>query len=137
MPDRPQSTPSDLPAIDPAHWEQSEGIRSTLLARFTRPEDAAALARLGHLLFELSLENSGHWPRRPMGGPREEGTAGLAELHFLIGYFRSIGEEHLITELDTPNTRVSLLAGDIALDLKVLADRLAAELARAAAGGGQ
>jgi len=41
MPDLPDSTPppAAVPAIvDPDAWEQTQGFRETLLARFTDPE---------------------------------------------------------------------------------------------------
>jgi hypothetical protein len=132
MPDRSSLplSPSLLPRIDPATWEEFEGFRRTFLMYFSRPGDDLALARISQLAFEMALEYSGHWPDRPMTSPREEAIAGLDELRFIQGFFRSLGEEHQISVLDVPDTRLSVLAGDIALDLKVLGDRFAAELAR-------
>jgi hypothetical protein len=65
MPDRRQSIPAPIPRIDSALWEKGEGFRETLLLQFTEPQANATLRDLGTLLFDLTLECSGSWPRRP------------------------------------------------------------------------
>jgi hypothetical protein len=56
MPDREQSTPAPIPRIDPAQWEDHEGLRETLLRHYTDPEANTTLRRLGNLFLSLSLE---------------------------------------------------------------------------------
>jgi hypothetical protein len=67
MPDRDESIAAEVPRLDPAHWEEHEGFRETLLFYFTEPRTNAALRQLGRLLFDLALENSEDWPTREEG----------------------------------------------------------------------
>ena len=108
MPDRPKST---LPADPtPADVEESIGFHETLLTLF-QPEDAAALRRVGKLLYSLVLE--GDSPN--FGGEGEsvigrELNAALVDAVSLRDYLWAIGQQIGDNELVAGDAQLSLFA---------------------------
>src|SRR3954463_12268594 len=99
MPDRDESTPAPIPRIDPALWEEGEGLRETLLLHYTEPEANETLRRLGKLVFNMSLDCAPSWPHHPEGETRAELAAALADLRQLQGFLSAVGREHEISSL--------------------------------------
>lgn len=65
---RPEGLPApSRPGAPSSDLGEPAALREALLARFERPEDVAALRRLGAMLFEL-VDESGQW------GPRRHGV---------------------------------------------------------------
>ncbi|HEX7182153.1 MAG TPA: hypothetical protein VF756_09945 [Thermoanaerobaculia bacterium] len=126
-----ESTPPTPPTpstIDPAAWEDFQGFRESFLAHFTRPEDNAALRRLGQFLYELILETAGTMPDPPESATRTETRAALADLRHLEGFLGAIGAEHKDASLSPDDARLSELAEVWSVDAGQLADRIEAEL---------
>src|SRR3954470_13151418 len=122
MHDRDESTPAPIPRIDPAHFEESEGFRETLLVRYTEPQANETLRRLGVLLFDLSLTHAEDWPHHSEGETRAELSAALADLRHLQGFLSSVGREHEISSLSDADDALSIFAGEQAGELARIGD---------------
>ena len=108
MSDRPKSTPP-IPSFFSEEWEEFAAFRGTFLRLF-KPEDAAALVRLGRLLYDCALECGREWHRDQ--GPDSEGElrAIAGDFRFLQGHLEAIGREYLQASLDRKGVRLSQLA---------------------------
>ena len=82
--------------IEAAQFEKVPTFRETFLVKFTSPGDAAALRRVGQVLFLMANESQRCWPEPPSGHPRTELRAVLADLRYLEGYLGvdCLGEEY-------------------------------------------
>ncbi len=83
--------PSIPPLTDPERWEEHAGFRYTLLAQFTEPDIAAALARIGSWLYDISLEMAHTWPKPERSSIDLALAAGASDLRFLEGYLGDAG----------------------------------------------
>jgi len=124
MPDQAQSTPAPIPYIDPAKWEEHEGLRETLLLHFTDPEANATLRRLGDLFLNLSLECASSWPHYPEGETRSELRAALADLRHLEGFLSGVGQEHAVSSLSAADDALSRFAARQAQKLSKIAEEI-------------
>ncbi len=128
MPDRDESTPAPIPRIDPALWEQGEGLRETLLLHYTDPEENETLRRFGRLLSNHALEGAMSWPHHPEGETRSELRAALADLRHLEGFLGAVGREHQLSSLSTGDEVLSLFAERQTLAVARIADEIEQEL---------
>ena len=124
MPDQPQSTPAPIPCLDPALWEDHQGFRETLLLHFTDPKANTTLRGLGELLFNVSLECAGDWPHHLEGTTRSELRAALADLRHLQGFLSSVGQEHLVSSLNSADDVLSQFAAGQADEIRRIADQI-------------
>jgi len=125
MPDQEESTPAaPTPRIDPAEWEEHQGLRETLLRHFTDPEANTTLRRLGDLLLTLSLECAPSWPQHPESETRSELRAALADLRHLQGFLAEVGQEHVVSTLLTDDDALSRFAARQAQKLSRIADEI-------------
>jgi len=126
---RPRSVySSPIPRIDPALWEEGEGFRETLLLHFTDLEANETLRRLGKLFLDMSLDCAPSWPHHPQGETRAELAAALADLRHLKGFLAAVGREHEISSLSEADEELSRLAGEHAVEIGSVADRIEREL---------
>jgi hypothetical protein len=132
----PESTPPpEAPAIvappflNPESWEHSPCFRETFLAHFPIQEHNAAFRVLGGLVYDMVLEYSGYWPDHPEGWLRTSLRAAVADLRHVQGMLASLGEEvgdGGSTGEQSDAARLFLLAGSVAADVGVAADRIEA-----------
>jgi hypothetical protein len=123
MPDRDESTPAaPIPRIDPALWEEHEGLRETLLLHITDPEANETLRRLGGFFYNASLACAESWPHHPEGETRAELRAALADLRHLEGFLSSIGRERVVSSLSSADEALSEFAEGQALELSRIAE---------------
>lgn len=99
----PQDPPGDLG--EPA------ALREALLARFERPEDVAALHRLGALLFEL-VNESGQWGPRRAGLPQASPTrlclrAASVDLFHVARDLAALAADRFESALDAEDHRLA------------------------------
>src|SRR3954469_25168663 len=71
------------PAIDPVSWEDFAVFRETFLMYVTPPGYAAALRKVGEMLFTMTLESYNPWPGWPESSTRTELRAAVADLRHL------------------------------------------------------
>lgn len=128
MPDQPHFIAAPIPRIDPDQWEEHEGLRETLLLRYTDPGANETLRRLGAFLFDTALECPVTWPNHPEGATSSELRAALADLRHLEGFLSAVGREHEASELSAADTSLSQFAGRQAVEVGMIADRIEEEL---------
>src|SRR5690348_2400113 len=101
-----------MPPTSRIDWENLEGFRETLLARFASPEDRQALRHLGRMLYDFTLE-------APRDGEATESStwtevaAALAELRFLSSFLHSVGREREVSSLSGRDSALSYVAGQV------------------------
>jgi hypothetical protein len=134
MPDREESTPTPIPQVDPAHWEEHEGFRETFLLHFTGQEANGTLRRFAQILWELVLEASRNWPQHPESTTRLELRAALGDLRHLEGFLGAVGQEHSVSSLAAEERGLSRFAGKQAVKVRKIADVIERELAQSQAG---
>ena len=83
--------PSIPPLADPKGWEAHASLRYTLLSQFTKPEDAAALERVGAMLYDFALDMAPAWPAPPLPTMELALVAGASDLRVLAGYLHDAG----------------------------------------------
>ncbi len=105
MSDRPQS----IPPFQSSEWEEFAAFRGTFLRLF-KPEDAAALERLGRLLYGCALECGREWHRDQAPDSEGELIAIAGDFRFLEGQLDAIGREYLQASLDRKGVKLSQLA---------------------------
>jgi len=84
QPDAPAFAP--VPVIDPAAFEEYEGLRETTLAVFTDAKVNTLLREFVDFVYTVCLEYSKYWPREPEGSFKHQTRAALADLRHLQGY---------------------------------------------------
>lgn len=126
MSDRPKSTP---PSDDenPNAWEELSAFRRTFLQMF-RPDDAAALDRVGRLLFDCALECAREWLPDTKPTSYDDLLAVVRDLRFMQGYLESMGREHLEASLSREGVIHSQLAESQAVNVGKIADVISARL---------
>lgn len=133
MRNRPKSTvpPAAVgpPAVDPRKWEDYPAFRETFLHHFTEPEYNEALRRFGTLLVDMLLEFTRFMPDEPEGVTRHELRAAAADLRYLQGFLRMVGEEQEVFDLDDQPEQLRLCQLAARLSLRV--EQLAAKLEKA------
>jgi hypothetical protein len=77
--------------IDSAAWEDFAVFRETFLMYLTPPDYAAALRKVGEILFTMILENYAPWPGWPESSTRTELRAALADLRHVEGFLGAVG----------------------------------------------
>jgi hypothetical protein len=118
------------PLLDPNRWERYEGLRETTLAVFTEPQLNAALRTVWSLTHSMALEYRRYWPHEPAGNFRHQAWAGLADLRHLQGFFASLCSERTASVLTPDEEELALFCGQLASQVRRLADTLEQELAR-------
>jgi hypothetical protein len=118
--------------IDPAAWEDFAVFRETFLMYLTPPDYAAALRKVGEMLFTMILENYDPWPGWPESSTRTELRAALADLRHLEGFLGAVGREHVVSSLGKEDDRLSRFAARQAAEVAKIAHRIDAELAKSA-----
>jgi len=99
------------PERPPADLGEPAALREALLARFERPEDVAALRRLGALLFEL-VNESGQWGPRRAGVPAVSPTrlclrAASVDLFHVARDLAAVAADRFESELDGEDHRLA------------------------------
>jgi hypothetical protein len=126
----PPASPSSPPSPQQDPWNELAAFRETALRHFTRPEDRAALERLGELLTESALEQAHLWP--PLEG--SETTNGVAaacrDLHHLLRFLTSLGDARHLSTLPQPEHALAAIAARSARRLRPEVLRLGEALTR-------
>ena len=122
MSDRPKST---NPTPPPHTWENGIGFHEALLRLFA-PEDAAALRRLGQMLYEyaLGIENGPN----PESLTRRELRAALVDLELLRDYLVDLGLKVERTNLEFDEARLCVLAAECGEGVRRIVDAVKAGL---------
>ena len=118
------------PVIDPTAWEDFAVFRETFLMYLTPPGYAAALRKVGEMLFAMILENYDPWPGWPESSTRTELRAAVADLRHLEGFLGAVGREHTMSSLGREDDRLSRFAARQAAEVARIAHRIDAELAK-------
>lgn len=122
MSDRPKSTPPP-PSFFSEEWEEFAAFRGTFLRLF-KPDDAAALVRLGRLLYDCALECGREWHGTKNPDSEGELLAVAGDFRFLHGYLEAMGREYLQASLDRKGVKLSQLAEAQAPDAARIADAI-------------
>ncbi len=104
----PTIAPSIPPLTDAAGWEDHAALRFTLLAHFTQPGDAAALVRVGAMLYDFALEMAPAWPAAERPTMHLAVAAGASDLRFLVGYLRDAGRLILEEGVEAKESKLAL-----------------------------
>ncbi|HEV7672598.1 MAG TPA: hypothetical protein VGS22_29110 [Thermoanaerobaculia bacterium] len=88
MHDRLKSTADDE---NPYRWEDQSAFRRTFLEMF-RPEDAAALERVGRLLFDCALAFADEWHPKIGSDHRTNLLAFVGDLRYMQSYLEDMTE---------------------------------------------
>ncbi|HSS50487.1 MAG TPA: hypothetical protein VLX28_16245 [Thermoanaerobaculia bacterium] len=118
------------PVINPAAWEDFAVFRETFLMYLTPPDYAAALRKVGEMLFTMILESYDPWPGWPESSTRTELRAAHADLCHLEGFLGAVGREHAVSSLGREDDRLSRFAARQAAEVAKIAHRIDAELAK-------
>jgi hypothetical protein len=118
------------PEIDPAAWEDFAVFRETFLMYLTPPGYAAALRKVGEMLFTMILESYDPWPGWPESSTRTDLRAALADLRHLEGFLGAVGREHVVSSLGREDDRLSRFAARQTAEIARIAHRIEAELAK-------
>lgn len=99
------------PERPPADLGEQAALREALLARFERPDDVAALRRLGALLFEL-VNESGQWGPRTLGVPESSPTrlclrAASTDLFHVARDLAAVAADRFESALDPADHRLA------------------------------
>ena len=94
------------------------------------PDYAAALRKVGEMLFTMILESYDPWPGWPESSTRTELRAALADLRHLEGFLGAVGREHVVSSLGREDDRLSRFAARQAAEVARIAHRIDAELAK-------
>lgn len=116
------------PVIDPASWEDFPVFRETFLMYITPPGYAAALRKVGEMLFSMILESYNPWPGWPESSTRTELRAAVADLHHLQGFLASVGQERKLSSLDAEDAFLSNLAAKLSPQVGRIAEWIEREL---------
>lgn len=122
------------PVVDPAMWEDFAVFRETFLMYLTPPGYAAALRKVGEMLFTMILENYDPWPGWPESSTRTELRALVADLRHLEGFLGAVGREHAVSSLARADQRLSRFAARQAVEVAKIAHRIEAKLVAEAEG---
>ena len=122
------------PVVDPARWEDFAVFRETFLMYLTPPGYAAALRKVGEMLFTMILDNYDPWPGWPESSTRTELRAVVADLRHLEGFLGAVGREHTVSDLARPDQRLSRFAARQAVEIAKIAHRIEAKLVTEAEG---
>ncbi len=133
MPARPKSTaPVQQQLLPPPRsYDESDGIRRTLLFKVTRPLEREALVRLSRMLDRLLLEQGACWDELGESSIAAEVRAAAADLVYLAEFLRRLEEEHDFdpyNDEDRPKLRLCRLAKRQAVKILRIADALGAAL---------
>jgi hypothetical protein len=118
------------PVLDPAAWEEFPVFRETFLMYITPPGYAAALRKVGEMLFTMILESYDPWPGWPESSTRTELRAAVADLRHLEGFLAALGREHVVSSLTREDERLSRFAARQVAVVARIARRIEEELVR-------
>ncbi len=99
------------PDLAPFPWEDHPVFRFTFLLWFTREGDRDALEALGRLLYDMTLEVCGTWPRMPESTTRAEMRAVAKDLRHAQAFLLSIHQEQEASSLGVEDDRLAVMAG--------------------------
>jgi len=131
-PARPAEVPAERPPAP--RWAPAETFRETFLCRFDRRRDAAALRRIGQLLYDAVTEVSAHCAGTDTWGPRVQLRGALADLRHLEGCCESLVQYDKEMKLTPREHRLCLFAGELAKAVGDLAESLEQRLAERISG---
>ena len=117
-----------VPVIDPAAFDEFDGLRETTLAIFTDAKVNTLLREFVDFVYTVCLEYSKYWPREPEGSFKHQTRAALADLRHLQGYMSMLAEQHIDAALEDDEERLSVVCGRLAPRLKKIGDTLEKEL---------
>jgi hypothetical protein len=124
----PPEPPAVPPVIDPASWEDFPVFRETFLMYITPPGYAAALRKVGEMLFSVILESYDPWPGWPESSTRTELRAAVADLRHLQGFLASVGQERKLSSLNAEDAFLSNLAAKLSPQVGRIAGWIEQEL---------
>lgn len=119
---------AQVPVIDPAAFEEYDGLRESTLAVFTDAKVNTLLREFVDFVYTVCLEYSKYWPREPEGSFKHQSRAALADLRHLQGYVAMLAEQHVDAALEDDEERLSRLCGRLAPRLAKIGDALEREL---------
>jgi hypothetical protein len=105
-----RSYPKCTPPNEPQAWNELAAFRETALRHFTRPEDRAALKRLGELLTEGALEQAHLWPAYEGTETANAVAAVCRDLEHSLHVLQSLADSRHLSDLPAREQTLSATA---------------------------